>query len=110
MDKGKVLAGGTLNELLSGYNSGEIIEFIPEDINNRPDFAGVDGIRNVEWDVQAGRCRLTIDSIVQTLPAFLKYTSSVRYGLQSLECRKMTLEDLFVGMTGRKLSDDEQQS
>jgi ABC-2 type transport system ATP-binding protein len=107
MDKGKILASGTLHELLSGNDSGEIIEFIPEDIHKKPDFTHLSGIRNVDWDERTGRGKLTIDSIVQTLPEFMQYTSSMHYGLQSLECRKMTLEDLFVEMTGRKLSDDE---
>lgn len=109
MDGGRILASGTLHELLTNYNSGEIIEFIPDDGDKKPDFAGLEGIRNVEWDFQTGRCRLITDSIVQTLPEFLQYTSSEKYGFQGLECRKMTLEDLFVEMTGRKLSDDEQK-
>lgn len=107
MDKGKILAGGTLHELLTGYNSGEIIEFIPDDIRRKPDFTSLAGIRNVEWDLQAGRCKLIIDSIVQALPEFLQYTSSIQYGLYSLECRKKTLEDLFVEMTGRRLHVEE---
>jgi ABC-2 type transport system ATP-binding protein len=109
MDRGRILAGGTLHELLTNYNSGEIIEFVPDDAGRRPDFTGLNGIRNVEWDPQTGRCRLIINSIIQTLPGFLQYTSSTGYGFQSLECHKMTLEDLFVEMTGRKLSDNEQQ-
>jgi ABC-2 type transport system ATP-binding protein len=107
MHKGKILAEGTLHELLSGNKSGEIIEFIPDDMDKRPDFSVLPGIRNVEWDLQTGRCKLIIDEIVLTLPEFMKFTSSMDYDLKSLECRKMTLEDLFVEMTGRKFTDDE---
>jgi ABC-2 type transport system ATP-binding protein len=109
MDRGRILAGGTLHELLTNYNPGEIIEFVPDDAGRKPDFKGLSGIRNVEWDPQTGKCRLIINSIIQTLPEFLQYTSSTGYGFKSLECRKMTLEDLFVEMTGRKLSDNDQQ-
>ncbi len=108
MHKGKILASGTLHELLSGNNSGEIIEFIPENYAQKPDFSGLPGMRNVEWDDHSGKCKLTINEIIQTLPAFMEYTHSLNYHLQSLECRKMTLEDLFVEMTGRKFSDNEE--
>ncbi len=109
MDRGRILAGGTLHELLSHYDSGEIIEFVPDNTGMKPDFTVLEGIRNVEWDPQTGRYRLIINNIVQTLPEFLQYTSSIKYGFQSLECRKMTLEDLFINMTGRRLSENEQQ-
>ena len=108
MHQGKILASGTLQELLSGNNSGEIIEFIPENSEIKPDFSNLPGIRNIDWDTKTGKCKITINEIVRTLPVFLKYASSIDYNLQSLECRKMTLEDLFVEMTGRKFSDNEE--
>lgn len=107
MHKGKILARGTLHELLSGNNSGEIIEFIPYNVNEKPDFSNLPGIRNIEWDLHTGRCKLVINEIVKSLPAFIKFTHSINYDLKSLECRKMTLEDLFVEMTGRKFADNE---
>ena len=77
MHKGKILAKGTLHELLSGSNAGEIIEFIPENYVNKPDFSRLPGIRNVDWDDYSGRCKLTINEIVQTLPEFMKFTQSI---------------------------------
>ena len=106
MHQGKILASGTLHELLSGNNSGEIIEFIPENSEIKPDFSNLPGIRYIDWDLKTGKCKITINEIVRTLPEFLKYTRSMDYNLISLECRKMTLEDLFVEMTGRKFSDN----
>ncbi|MFO7657297.1 MAG: ABC transporter ATP-binding protein [Bacteroidales bacterium] len=107
MHKGRMLARGTLHELLWGNNSGEIIEFIPDNPDQKPDFSCLPGIRNIEWDEQSGKCKLIINEIVETLPVFMKHAHSLDYTLKSLECRKMTLEDLFVEMTGRTLSDNE---
>lgn len=106
MHQGRVIASGTLHELLSRNKYGELIEFIPEKGVKNIGFKDLPGVRKEEWDHQTGKCRLVVDDILQTMPSFMKLTASVDYGLRSLECRKITLEDLFVEMTGRKFSDE----
>lgn len=107
MDKGQILARGTLQELLSGNKTGEIIEFILEDNQEIPDYSFLPGIRKTEWDNTLRKCHLTVDEIIITLPALLEYNANKNIRAESLECRKMTLEDLFLGLTGRKLRDNE---
>ncbi len=108
MDKGRILAEGALNELLSGNNSGEVIEFILENGDRKPDYTSLPGLRKIEWDNDNKKCRLMVNEVVTTLPALMDLVRSNNQELHSMECRKMTLEDLFIGLTGRKFNEDEQ--
>lgn len=105
VNEGKILAKGTLQELLSANNSSEIIEFrlvgnikefeIPE--NN--------GKVKMSWDEKDQKWILLVKEIVTYLPKFIEKIESQNLSLKSLECRKMTLDDLFISMTGRGLTD-----
>lgn len=107
MDKGKILAQGTLHELLSGNNFGEVIEFIPERNQHQPDFKNLPGYRKEDHSNSNGSIRIITDEIVTALPVFMQQIEEKNYKIISLECRKMTLEDLFINLTGRKLSEDQ---
>lgn len=106
MDKGNILASGPLEKLLSDHNIGEIIEFSLRE--NPPHFnPGLDkGIRTIFWDPQNRMGNLIVDEIVPVIPHFMKYVQEQEFHLTSLVCRKMTLEDLFISLTGRKLDDE----
>jgi ABC-2 type transport system ATP-binding protein len=103
MDKGKILAQGTLDHLLASYNCQELIEFTldtnPADINR----IRWDGIQKFTWDDNLRHGILYVNDIVSQLPEFMKKVNENHYNLLSLECRKMTLDDLFIEMTGRSL-------
>jgi len=104
MDKGKILAQGTLDQLLSANNSKEIIEFstfdaIPEDL-----FCS-DGVIKLVWDDRTNSGKLIVKSIVEQLPLFLQRTNDLGIKITQLECRKLTLDDLFISMTGKHLGD-----
>ncbi|HCT31260.1 MAG TPA: hypothetical protein DIW31_11150 [Bacteroidales bacterium] len=104
MDKGMILAQGTLDELLSANNSKEIIEFstnhdIPEHF-----FCG-DGVYKQIWDTDNLNGKLIVRNIVEQLPIFLQKVESNNIKLSRLECRKLTLDDLFISMTGKHLGD-----
>ena len=105
MDKGIILAQGTLDELLTTYNIGEVIEFSFH--GDVPCFSFVEhpGIKKKSWNGHTQKGRLEVEAIVDILPLFMEYVQKNQLILQSLECRKMTLEDLFISMTGRKFTD-----
>jgi len=104
MDKGKILAQGTLHELLSANNSKEIIEF--STLNSFPiDFFCGDGVFKLVWDDKTNSGKLIVKSIVEHLPIFLTRVKDRGIELTQLECRKLTLDDLFISMTGKHLGD-----
>jgi ABC-2 type transport system ATP-binding protein len=107
MDHGKILAKGTLEQLLNIHDKGEIIEF---SLQERPESLKInlgDTVRESAWDGETQKGRLLVDEIVTAIPGFMEFILSRDYHLTSFECRKMTLEDLFISLTGRKLRDEE---
>lgn len=103
MDKGEILAQGTLDQLLYANNSKEIIEFstlnaIPESF-----FCG-EGVYKLVWDENTHNGKIIVKSIVNQLPIFLSKANDNGIVLTKLECRKITLDDLFISMTGKHLT------
>ncbi len=105
MDKGTILAQGTLDQLLSENNSKEIIEFTVNEIFPENLFCGELGMYKLIWDERTGRGKLIVQSIVKQLPLFLQKINENGINLVDLECRKLTLDDLFISMTGKHLSE-----
>jgi ABC-2 type transport system ATP-binding protein len=103
MDKGKILAQGTLDQLLEQKGCYEIIEFALNEPIEDLNFLDEDGFHKKEWDNRINVGKLMVFEIVAQLPVFLAKIKSKNLSLKSLECRKMTLDDLFVDMTGRRL-------
>lgn len=103
MDKGEILAQGTLDQLLYANNSKEIIEFSTQ--NAIPDsfFCG-EGVYKLVWDENTHNGKLIVKSIVNQLPIFLSKANDNGIVLSKLECRKITLDDLFISMTGKHLT------
>lgn len=102
IDNGKTLARGTLDELLNqcGYN--EIIEVSFKDYQTL-DLKNLPGIQNIH-EIQ-GNFTLEVDKITQTLPDLIKLAETNKTEISTLECRKLTLDDLFISMTGRHLTE-----
>ena len=106
MDHGRILTKGTLEQLLCEHDKGEIIEF---SLQERPEKLNIslDGnIRESSWDSESRRGWLLVNEIVSTLPGFMEFINTNNLHLTSFECRKMTLEDLFISLTGRKINDE----
>ena len=104
MDSGKILAKGTLKELLSTYVSGEVIKFsIKENFDEQllPDRSSVINIANEDNN----EVELIVKDLVSYLPQFMQSIEQKNLNLTSLECRKMTLDDLFISMTGKHLNE-----
>lgn len=105
MDNGRILAEGTLEELLTRNHSDEIIEF---NLQGDPEALSLNDnnwLRKINWDPDRKKVTLFVTEILQALPHILDKTSSDKYKITGLECRKMTLDDLFISLTGRRLTD-----
>lgn len=103
MDSGKVLARGTLEELLSEFMAGEIIEFSVNGNFTAEDLPNLNKLKSQKLD-ETGRWILVVDDLINYLPGLQKVIENRGYQMTYLECRKMTLDDLFISMTGRHLA------
>jgi ABC-2 type transport system ATP-binding protein len=104
MDKGKILAQGTLQQLLAQNKSHEIIEFSVEQEISETLFSDIPGVHKFVWDGKTGKGHLLVEQIVAQLPFFLNQIKQQNFTLKNLECRQITLDDLFISMTGRHLT------
>ncbi len=106
MDQGKIIAQGTLRQLLSHFSGSEIITFR---INKKPSLENpfqTKGIVDLQWqNGEAGTVigRMEVDEIAKSLPTCLDELKALNIEILELESHKKTLDDLFVSMTGRRL-------
>jgi len=104
LDKGEIIARGTLDDLLTRNDKGEIIEFSANCLSEYEQLSTVPGVRSVS-KINNDKLRLIVDSIVDVLPVLMHKMDELKCSMLSLECRKFTLDDLFVSLTGRTLND-----
>ena len=102
IDQGKILAKGTLGELLTSCDLNEIIEVA---FTHEPtfDLSEISGVKKVSKEEKNGNYKLDVEHIMKTLPEILKKAEKENVEIQSIQSRSMTLDDLFITMTGRHL-------
>ena len=105
MDGGKILAQGTLQELLSAYKDGEVIDFEIDKPIDEAAIRSAGEVKEIELAANGLSGNIIVTDIVHFLPVFLNYIEKESFKLRSLECRKMTLDDLFVAMSGKHFND-----
>ncbi len=105
MDKGKILAEGTLEELLTKNDSDEIIEFNMDGNPADLDLNNNNWLKKINWDPERKKVTLYVTEIIKALPHVLEKTESGSHKIMGLECRRTTLDDLFISLTGRRLTD-----
>jgi ABC-2 type transport system ATP-binding protein len=105
MDQGVILREGTRQQLLEESTDEKVIEFsienglIPEDINS----SGLSF--TVHRDASGERGSVALKHFETDLPEFMAYLKSKSISLKHMECRRKTLDDLFVSLTGRKINE-----
>ena len=105
MDQGKILAEGSLNQLLDKFGEGDLIEYVIEGSFPTQEAKALSGVLTCRWNEDTGYGRLIVNSISETLPDFLDLIKITAVSLTSLECRRRTLDDLFLAMSGRHLDE-----
>lgn len=105
MDQGKILREGTIHQLLEEETSGKVIEFTSES-GFIPEGLGSTGSRfSIKRDPSGSKGFVTLADFENELPVFLTYLKSKNISLKHMECRRKTLDDLFVTLTGRKINE-----
>jgi ABC-2 type transport system ATP-binding protein len=105
MDQGVILREGTQKQLLEDDGDEKVIEFsvdkglIPEDIND------YDLPFRIKRESSGERGTVTLRHFENELPEFISFIKSKDLHLKHMECRRKTLDDLFVSLTGRKIDE-----
>jgi ABC-2 type transport system ATP-binding protein len=103
LDQGKIIAEGTLAELLIEHDLGEYIEFSFDKIYPSFTLSKILGFRELTWKEKNKSGKIIVKDSLTYLPKFLEMLKKKKIKLNTMECRKMTLDDLFLSMTGRRL-------
>ena len=103
IDHGKVVASGTLAELLRVLPAAQTLAI---DIEGTPDLAALQrtaGVKQVQFD--AGKLTLGLDDLTRSASAVLQAVSASGVSVRHLSSGRANLEDVFLALTGRQLRD-----
>ena len=108
VDQGKIIALGSPAQLIAKLGGEHVVEFAlaseapPADAS---DFAGLNSVLAVRADVDG--FALTVSHPHHAIPALLENLEARSLPLARLTTRNISLEDVFVSLTGRHLREDE---
>jgi ABC-2 type transport system ATP-binding protein len=110
MDHGKILALGTPQELIARVGGEHIVEFAltaPDGSHSAVDPAILTALEGVESHrVDAGLHQLSVRQLHTTVPQIFSTLNAHGLHLSEFRTHSATLEDVFVGLTGRNLRDE----
>jgi ABC-2 type transport system ATP-binding protein len=105
MDNGVILREGTLNQLLEEETNEKVVEFTAENGH----FMELAGSEKLPFRIHRGdsgeKGFVTLRDFETELPLFMSFMKSNNIALKHMECRRKTLDDLFVSLTGRKINE-----
>jgi ABC-2 type transport system ATP-binding protein len=103
IDHGKVVASGTLAELLRVLPAAQTLAIDIEGTPDLPALQGLDGVRQVAFD--AGTLTIGLDDLTRSAGAVLQAMSASGVSVRHLSSGRANLEDVFLALTGRQLRD-----
>jgi len=114
MDKGQIIALDTPHRLIKKTNIEHTITVIPDRITDEEMTAikKVTGVRSVrklrETDENIEYLGIIADQPEEALPDIMTAVLSTGRKIRSIELSRVTLEDVFIAMTGRSLRQEEE--
>ncbi len=108
MDRGRIIALGTPRELIASTGVEHVVEFTAATAAvtsiEPASLRTIDGVRDVR--AEAGGILVHVTELHRAVPALLAEIARQGGNLTELRTHSATLEDVFVGLTGRHLRDE----
>lgn len=105
IDNGVILKEGTLEQLLEEDTYEKVVEFTAESPFIHADIVSA----GLPFPIHRGETEdkgfITLTDFENDLPAFMTFMKSKNIKLKNMECRRKTLDDLFISLTGRKINE-----
>jgi len=105
IDHGLILKEGTISQLLKVEKDKKIVEFT---LRNDHLPAGTDSdhsIFRIHWNKELRKGSVELNEFDKELPEFLEFLHSKKFTIEHLESRRISLDDLFISLTGRHLNE-----
>jgi ABC-2 type transport system ATP-binding protein len=105
LDHGKILREGSLDKLFSDSAGKKIVEFtVRESVCEEHIFNDYPGVP-VQWDLALQKGILEMRNLDNDLPGFLDFLKKKQLTLLNMEMHKVSLDTLFIQLTGRHLNE-----
>jgi ABC-2 type transport system ATP-binding protein len=106
MDHGRIIALGTPRELIATTGVEHVVEFVADSarMTDVSALARLPGVRSARAETTGLLVQVT--ELHRAIPALLDELRSQGVAMTELRTHSATLEDVFVGLTGRHLRDD----
>ena len=111
MDHGKIIAQGTPQQLIGSIGGEHIVEFSVGPVSPEGErtldpalLLAIDGVHSHRVD--AGLHQLSVHELHTTVPRIFAVLAAEGHALSDFRTHSATLEDVFVGLTGRNLRDE----
>ncbi len=105
VNNGTILADGTLQELLLSKNMSDYIEIESEQEIDSSLLFNLPKIKSVTQQENRKKLQIYTHDSTEFLEHFFHYIREKNIKIKSLQSRKMTLDDLFLKLSGRHLED-----
>jgi ABC-2 type transport system ATP-binding protein len=105
IDNGVILKQGTLDQLLEEDSAEKVVEFTAERPLKHEELKSTDLPFMIHQGDSTEKGFVTLSNFETELPAFMSFMKSKNVTLKHMECRRKTLDDLFVSLTGRKINE-----
>ncbi|QUH05352.1 ATP-binding cassette domain-containing protein [Saccharopolyspora erythraea] len=108
IDHGRIIADGTAEELKSDL-AGDRITVVAEDASGAAVAAEI-GSRLGESSLEATTVRVRVPNATTALPDYLRALDAAGVKVTAAETSRPTLDDVFLGLTGRSLRESEKEA
>ncbi len=103
IDHGVILREGTIEQLLRTERHKKIVEFTLLNNVKANEIRKTNSSFQIHWNDQLGRGSVELTDLDRELPDFLKFLKTRGLSIDNLESRRISLDDLFISLTGRHL-------
>jgi len=105
-DAGKIIAEGSPTELIRSLGANHVIEFSSGSAAGEKSLDWIQSLPSVSRvQIDENEVRVTADKLHEVLPGLVAGLEREHIELTGLSTRQATLEDVFVSLTGKHLSD-----
>lgn len=105
IDNGVILKEGTLEQLLEEDTNEKVVEFTTENSYLHTELTSSELPFIIHRGESDDKGSITLTDFENDLPAFMTFMKSRNIRLKHMECRRKTLDDLFISLTGRKINE-----
>jgi ABC-2 type transport system ATP-binding protein len=108
MDLGRIMALDVPRVLVNSLGAEATITFTLDEEASLPDLCELDGVSNCDALVDERGYSIVADDAQRAVISLLDLAAERRLTVRNLDVKGANLEDVFLHMTGRKLSDDDE--